>query len=106
MIRQGWIDASDAVPIVRQCRLAGVLRATSYAHRRPPSEDVADLLAAWCPVLASSARMTINVISSKSSRPSMVSTNAVVSPPLNRLSISFSSFTSIIERMAWSSNVE
>jgi putative transposase len=44
MIRQGWIDASDAVPIVRQCRLAGVLRATSYAHRRPPSEDVADLL--------------------------------------------------------------
>lgn len=44
MIRQGWIDASDAVPIVRQCRLAGVSRATAYAHRRQPPEDTADLL--------------------------------------------------------------
>lgn len=44
MIRQGWIDASDAVPIVRQCRLAGVSRATTYAHRKPPPEGGADLL--------------------------------------------------------------
>jgi putative transposase len=44
VIRQGWIDASDAVPIVRQCRLAGVSRATAYAHRQSPPQDATDLL--------------------------------------------------------------
>ncbi|MNW00934.1 hypothetical protein D3C71_1964950 [compost metagenome] len=40
-------------------------------------------------------------MSSKSSSPDMVPVSAVVLPPVNRLSRSFSSFTSIIERMAW-----
>lgn len=44
-MRQGWIDASDAVPVVRQCRLADVARATVYAQlRRGPREDATDLL--------------------------------------------------------------
>lgn len=47
MIRQGWIDASDVVPIVRQCDLAGVSRATAYAHRQPPEEEANDLLLCW-----------------------------------------------------------
>jgi len=43
--RQGWIDASDAVPFSRQCQLAGVARSTIYAqHRRTPREDATDLL--------------------------------------------------------------
>src|SRR5690554_3523213 len=61
-------------------------------------------LAVWRSVPVSmiepTSRTTTKVISSKSFSPSMVSTSAVVSPPLNRLSMSFSSFTSIIERMA------
>lgn len=44
MIRQGWIDASDGVSIVRQCELTGVSRATVYAHRKPSTEEVSDLL--------------------------------------------------------------
>ena len=44
MTRQGWIDTSDAVPVVRQCELTGVSRATVYAHRQPPVENVSDQL--------------------------------------------------------------
>jgi len=42
--RQCWIDVGDGVPIVRQCELAGVSRATVSAHRRSPPEDATDLL--------------------------------------------------------------
>jgi putative transposase len=42
--RQCWIDAGDEVPIVRQCELSGVSRATVYAHRRSSPEDTTDLL--------------------------------------------------------------
>jgi putative transposase len=43
--RQGWIDVDDAVPIVRQCRLASVARATVYAQlQRSPLEDAVDVL--------------------------------------------------------------
>tara|TARA_R110000824_G_scaffold188777_1_gene370089 strand:+ start:412 stop:1353 length:942 start_codon:yes stop_codon:yes gene_type:complete len=44
MTRQGWIKSSDAVPIVRQCELTGVSRATIYAHRHPAVQDGNDLL--------------------------------------------------------------
>lgn len=44
MIRQGWIDASDGVSIDRRCELTGVSRATVYAHRKPSTEEVSDLL--------------------------------------------------------------
>lgn len=44
MTRQCWIDVGDEVPIVRQCELAGVSRATVYAHRRSPPVDATDLL--------------------------------------------------------------
>src|SRR5690606_38312545 len=50
--------------------------------------------------------ITRKVMSSKSSRPEMVLVRAVVLPPVNRLSRSFSSFTSIIERMALPSRSE
>src|SRR5690606_5086938 len=50
--------------------------------------------------------MTRNAISSKSSSPCMVVVSAVVRPPPNRLSMSFSSFTSIMLRMAWLSRSE
>jgi putative transposase len=33
--RLGWIDASDEVPLARQCTLAQVARATVYAQRSP-----------------------------------------------------------------------
>lgn len=44
MSRQYWIDAGDEVSIVRQCELAGVSRATVYAHPRSSPEDTTDLL--------------------------------------------------------------
>src|SRR5690606_896634 len=50
--------------------------------------------------------MTRNAISSKSSSPCIVAVRAVVRPPPNRLSMSFSSFTSIMLRMAWLSRSE
>ena len=43
MTRQGWIDKSDAVARVRQCVLAGVSRATIYAHQRLVPLDEMDL---------------------------------------------------------------
>jgi len=44
MIRQEWIDPGDAVAVVQQCILAGVSRATVYAHRVPKPIDGEDLL--------------------------------------------------------------
>ncbi|WP_226930558.1 IS3 family transposase [Halomonas sp. 3F2F] len=34
MIRRGWIDATDRVPLLRQCALAGIARSTVYAQRQ------------------------------------------------------------------------
>jgi putative transposase len=42
--RLGWIDASDEVPVARQCGLAQVARATVYAQRSPRAASEADLL--------------------------------------------------------------
>lgn len=44
MTRLSWIDADDGIPIVRQCELAGVARATVYAHRHPPPDHPTDRL--------------------------------------------------------------
>jgi putative transposase len=44
VIRHEWIDARDSMPIVQQCRLAGVSRATVYARQRPKPVDESDLL--------------------------------------------------------------
>jgi putative transposase len=42
-VRQGWISGEEPLPIARQCRLAGVNRATHYAHQRPPPVAEDDL---------------------------------------------------------------
>jgi putative transposase len=44
MIRQAWIDQGDAIAVVQQCVLAGVSRATYYAHKLPKPADESDLL--------------------------------------------------------------
>lgn len=44
MIRRGWIDAGDAVAVVRQCVLASVSRATVYAQQKARPVDESDLL--------------------------------------------------------------
>jgi putative transposase len=44
MIRQGWIDQGEAVAVVQQCELAGVSRATFYAHQAPDAVDELELL--------------------------------------------------------------
>ncbi len=44
MRRQEWIDKKDAVSVVQQCALAGVSRATIYAHQKPAPVDESDLL--------------------------------------------------------------
>jgi len=44
MMRQAWIDKEDAVPVVQQCVLAGVSRATVYAQQKPRPVDESDLL--------------------------------------------------------------
>ena len=44
MIRQNWIDMNDSMPTTRQCELAGVSRATIYAHQKPQIADDDDLL--------------------------------------------------------------
>jgi len=44
MIRQAWIDNGDALPVVQQCALAGVSRATIYARQQPHDTDADDLL--------------------------------------------------------------
>ncbi len=44
MIRQGWIGKDESVSVVDQCFLAGVSRATIYAHQKPDRIDESDLL--------------------------------------------------------------
>ena len=43
-MRRSWISQEEPVPVVRQCVLASVSRATVYAHRHPAGEDEMDLL--------------------------------------------------------------
>ena len=44
MTRQTWIDKGDSLPLVQQCALAGVSRATVYAHQKPRPVDESDKL--------------------------------------------------------------
>jgi len=44
MIRQTWIDKKNAVPVARQCVLAGVSRATIYAKQKTKPVNAGDLL--------------------------------------------------------------
>ena len=44
MTRQNWIETDEEVAVVRQCVLAGVSRATVYAHKMPMQVDETDLL--------------------------------------------------------------
>jgi len=44
MMRQTWIAKEDAVSVAQQCVLAGVSRATIYAHQKPRPVDEGDLL--------------------------------------------------------------
>ncbi len=43
-MRQSWIDKGDGIPIVRQCVLAGVSRATVYAQQKLKPVDENELL--------------------------------------------------------------
>ncbi len=44
MIRQSWIGEDDVLSQVRQCSLAGVSRATVYAHQKPVPIDLEDAM--------------------------------------------------------------
>ncbi len=44
MIRHAWINKEDDVAISRQCKLAGVSRATVYARQKPKDVDEDDEL--------------------------------------------------------------
>ena len=44
MMRQDWIDMDGELATTRQCELAGISRATIYAHQRPKVTDEDDLL--------------------------------------------------------------
>lgn len=44
MMRQDWIDMNDDLATIRQCALAGVSRATIYAHQKPKADNDDDLL--------------------------------------------------------------
>ena len=44
MIRQAWVKQEDPLPIVRQCALAGVSRATVYARQKPKPVDESEHL--------------------------------------------------------------
>ena len=44
MIRHAWIDKEDELSRVQQCVLAGVSRATFYAHQKPKLADASELL--------------------------------------------------------------
>lgn len=44
MIRESWIGDHDELSQVRQCSLAGVSRATVYAHQKPVPIDLNDLM--------------------------------------------------------------
>jgi putative transposase len=41
--RQGWIERPGALPVVRQCELAGVSRSTVYLAAQPAPVDEEDL---------------------------------------------------------------
>ena len=43
-MRRGWVGPDNGLSLVRQCRLAGVSRATVYAGRKPRRVAAADLL--------------------------------------------------------------
>lgn len=43
MIRRDWIEPEASVAVVRQCDLAGICRATVYAHQEAKSVDEEDL---------------------------------------------------------------
>jgi len=43
-MRQAWVLRTDPLPLRRQCALAGVSRATYYAHQRPRRVDEEDLM--------------------------------------------------------------
>ncbi len=42
MIRESWIGEHDELSQVRQCSLAGVSRATVYAHQKPVPIDLVE----------------------------------------------------------------
>jgi len=44
MMRQDWINMGDCLATTRQCELAGVSRATIYAHQKPKVADEDDLM--------------------------------------------------------------
>ena len=44
MIRESWIGDHDELSQVHQCSLAGVARATVYAHLKPMPIDLNDLM--------------------------------------------------------------
>jgi putative transposase len=44
MMRRAWVGNGNDVPVVRQCALAGVSRATVYAQKAPTPIDALDLL--------------------------------------------------------------
>jgi putative transposase len=43
VVRRGWIEREGELPLVRQCELAGVSRATAYRPREAAQPDVDDL---------------------------------------------------------------
>jgi putative transposase len=43
-MRRPWVGLNGGLPVVRQCALAGVSRATAYARSRPVEADASDLL--------------------------------------------------------------
>jgi putative transposase len=43
-VRQAWISREDPLPLIRQCALAGVSRATCYAHQRATLVDEDDAM--------------------------------------------------------------
>jgi putative transposase len=43
MMRRSWVDLEGGLPVVRQCVLTGVSRATVYVRRPPEEADEADL---------------------------------------------------------------
>ena len=44
MTRLEWVAKREAMPVVQQCRLAGVSHATFHARQRPKVMDDGDLL--------------------------------------------------------------
>ena len=43
-MRRAWISREDPLPLIRQCALAGVGRATCYAHQRATLVDEDDAM--------------------------------------------------------------